>query len=87
MRVDFNQGGTGTASVCTYSGTLSQAGRLSAISGGTYSCTVGVAATYSGSFSLSELDAGVDGFSASFTGQDQYCSSYNGRFGGIRDVP
>jgi hypothetical protein len=87
MRVDFNQGGTGTASVCTYSGTLSQAGRLSAITGGSYSCSVGGAAANSGSFSLSGLDAGVNGFSATFTGQDQYCSSYNGRFGGIRDVP
>jgi hypothetical protein len=87
MRVDFNQGGTGTASVCTYTGTLSQAGRLSAINGGTYSCNVGGTATNAGTFSLSGLDAGVNGFSASYSGQDQFCSSYSGRFGGIRDVP
>jgi hypothetical protein len=87
MRVDFNQGGTGAASVCTYSGTLSPAGRLSAIEAGSYSCSVGGAATNAGSFSLSGLDAGVNGFSATFTGQDQFCASYSGRFGGIRDVP
>jgi len=86
MRVDFNQGGTGTSSVCTYTGTLSQAGRLSAINGGTYNCTVGGTAVNSGTFSLSGLDAGVNGFSASYSGQDQYCSSYIGRFGGVRDV-
>ncbi len=87
MRVDFNQGGTGTASTCTYSGTLAQAGRLSAIDGGSYSCTVGGTAANQGTFSLSAIDAGVNGFHATFSAQDQFCSSYSGRFGGVRDVP
>ena len=87
MRVDFNQGGTGTPSTCNYNGILSQNGRLSAINGGTYNCTVGGAATNAGTFSLSAIDAGVNGFSATYTGQDQFCSSYTGRFGGVRDVP
>ncbi len=87
MRVDFNQGGTGAASVCTYSGTLVQAGRLAAINNGTYSCTVSGAGANQGTFSLSAIDAGVNGFHATYTGQDQYCVSYNGRFGGVRDVP
>jgi hypothetical protein len=87
MRVDFNQGGTGTASVCTYTGTLSQAGRLASLSGGSYSCSVGGSTANQGTFSLSAIDAGVNGFHATFTSQDQFCSSYSGRFGGVRDVP
>ena len=87
MRVDFNQGGTGTASSCTYSGILAQAGRLSAINGGTYTCTVGGTAANQGTFNLSAIDAGVNAFSSTFTAQDQFCASYNGRFGGVRDVP
>src|SRR5258706_1177108 len=87
MRVDFNQGGTGTASTCTYSGTLAQAGRLGAINAGTYSCTVGGTTANQGTFNLSAIDAGVNGFHATYTAQDQFCASYIGRFGGVRDVP
>lgn len=86
MRVDFFQSGTGTPSSCTYSGTLSQAGRLSSINNGTFSCTVGGSPANQGSFTMTAIDVQQNGFHSTFAGVDQYCA-YNGRFGGVRDVP
>ncbi len=79
MTVDFFTAG-GTAARCTFSGGYSPSGRIGSASG-SYSCTTG----NSGSWSMGNIDAGPNGFSATFSGQDQFCS-YNGRFGGVRDV-
>ena len=81
FRVDFTRGGA--ASTCTYAGTYSQAGRLGSVSGGTFTCTSGSAATSQGTFSLSEIQASVHGFTAAFTGSDAACT-FSGRFGGLR---
>jgi hypothetical protein len=86
MRVDFFQGGTGISSTCTYTGTLSQAGRLSTINNGSFNCTVGGSPANAGSFTMTGIDVQLNGFHSTFAGQDQFCT-YNGRFGGIRDVP
>jgi hypothetical protein len=81
--VNFNNS-AGQPSVCTFSGTYSPQGRLGAVSG-TWSCTFGGTPGNSGTFSLSAVDAGIYGFSSSFSGRDQFCS-YSGQFGGVRDV-
>jgi hypothetical protein len=75
---------SGTASVCTFTGTYGQQGKLGSISGN-WSCTIGGAPYNSGTFTLSELQATVRGFNARFTGQDQFCQ-YAGNFGTVRDI-
>jgi len=58
---------------------------MTTISGGTFSCIVDSQQANSGTFTMTALDAQVNGFHASFVGEDQFCR-YNGRFGGVRDV-
>jgi len=83
MVVNFNNS-AGTASTCTFSGTYANQGRLGSVSGN-FSCTFGTSPGNSGTYTLSAVDAGVYGFSSSFSGHDQYCS-YSGQFGGVKDV-
>lgn len=70
---------------CTFEGPYEQIGRMATVSGGTFACVVGGRTVNSGTFTLTTLDAQVNGFHASFVGTDQFCR-YNGRFGGVRDV-
>jgi hypothetical protein len=72
-------------SACTFNGPYQQVGRMATISGGTFACIVGNQQANSGTFSMTALDAQVNGFHATFVGEDQFCR-YNGRFGGVRDV-
>ena len=81
MTVDFFNGST--RALCTFSGPYSQSGRLGTISNGTWSCTGGL--NSQGRFTLSQIDASTTGLSGVFSGNDQYCT-YNGYFGGVRDV-
>jgi hypothetical protein len=81
MRIDFPAGN----GACSFSGTYAQFGRLATVSGGVFTCLVGGATTNQGTFSMTGLDAQVNGFHASFAGSDQFCT-YTGRFGGTRDV-
>ena len=74
-----------TSSVCTFNGPYQQLGRMATISGGTFACVVGNQQANSGTFSMTALDAQANGFHASFTGADQFCT-YKGQFGGLRDV-
>lgn len=83
MRVDFFNS-SGTASQCTYNGTLTPMGRTGSISG-SYSCTFGTSAGNQGNFTISNIESSINGFNASFSGQDQFCAK-NGRFGGVKDV-
>ncbi len=83
FRVDFVVGGT--EAVCIFNGPYQQIGKLATVSGGTFSCTVGNQNSSSGTFTMTALDAQVNGFHSTFTGGDQFCR-YNGRFGGVRDV-
>jgi hypothetical protein len=80
FRVDFN---TSTASAsCTIRGDYRQEGRLGSVANGTWSCT-GI--PNQGVFTLSQLEGSANGFSGRFFGTDQFCT-YNGYFGGTRDV-
>jgi len=79
MRVDFRNS-AGTSATCTFTGGYTPQGRLGTVSG-TYSCTLGS----TGTFTMTEVDVSRNGFSATFSGQDQFCR-YNGYFGGVRDV-
>ena len=83
MTVSFNNA-NGTASTCTFSGTYTPTGRLGTASGN-FNCTFGTSPGNTGTFTLSAIDAGIYGFSSSFSGRDQFCT-YNGQFGGVRDV-
>ena len=85
MRVDFrnnlNQLGT-----CFYNGTYSQVGSIGAINGGTYNCTInGVQNAIAGSFSVAEMYNNRNGIAGRLSATSQFCS-YNGFFGGTRDV-
>jgi hypothetical protein len=85
MRVDFFNG-SGTASICTYSGTMSVTGRTGSISG-TYSCTFGSTAGNAGNFSVTNLESSINGFNGNLTATDQFCpGGMTGRFGGVKDV-
>lgn len=79
MRVDFRNS-AGTSATCTFTGSYTPQGRLGTVSGN-YSCTLGS----TGTFTMTEVDVSRNGFSATFSGQDQFCR-YNGYFGGVRDV-
>ena len=79
IRVDFRNA-AGTPATCTFSGTYTPAGRLGTFAG-SFSCTLGS----QGTFTMSEVDVTRNGFTSAFSGQDQFCS-YNGYFGGTRDV-
>lgn len=68
----------GTWTVCQYSGTHSQEGRLGRITG-TYSCQDGSA----GSFNLSEVEVTDMGLIARYQATDRGCSVH-GQFGGPR---
>lgn len=84
MRIEFVSN-TGVTSFCNMNGTMSQSGKLGAVSGATWSCTFGSTAGNQGTFNLSAIDVTNNGMSSTFTGQDQFCT-YTGRFGGLRDV-
>jgi hypothetical protein len=83
MKVDFTNGGGQTAQ-CIFSGPYAQAGKLGSITG-PWNCTVGNTAANVGSFTLSSLEANTNGFTGKFHGTDQFCT-YDGQFGGVRDV-
>lgn len=85
LRVDFNNA-AGTLSRCDYAGSYTPTGRLGTING-TFNCTFGGAAGNQGSFTISQIDSTQSGFSGLFNGSDQFCSTYTGYFGGVRDVP
>lgn len=76
----------GQRGVCTFAGGYAQEGKLGRIGNGTFSCTIqGVSNAPAGAFNLSNIQASVNGFTARFNGTDQNCT-YDGYFGGIRDV-
>jgi hypothetical protein len=84
MTVDFFNG-SGTASRCTYNGTLAVTGRTGSISGN-FSCTFGTTAGNAGTFNITNLESSINGFNGNLTASDQFCASQTGRFGGVKDV-
>ena len=84
FRVDWQV--TGGAAQCTFRGDYSQDGRLGSLNNGTWSCTIpGVANPPQGVFTLTQVEGTMNGFNGRFFGSDQNCT-YNGYFGGLRDV-
>lgn len=77
--VRFFTGG-GSAATCTFNGTYSQNGKMGTI-GGSWSCTTG----NTGAFNITQIDVTIHGWTGRFSGNDQFCT-YNGNFGGVRDV-
>lgn len=84
MAVNFFNG-NGTAGTCTYNGVLTPQGVLGQVANGTFSCTVGGQASNAGTFNVDSISMQQTGFTGLFTGSDQFCS-YNGYFGGVKDV-
>jgi hypothetical protein len=85
FRIDFFTA-AGQEATCTFTGTYAQEGRMGRVSGGTWGCQIaGVSNPPAGTFSLSQIEANTKGLNARFTGADQNCS-YDGYFGGIKDV-
>ena len=84
MTVDYLTSG-GTAARCTFnSGNYSQIGKMASMSG-SFTCSSS-GGSNTGTFSMSQIDATRNGFSAVFSGGDNFCGSYSGYFGGTRDV-
>ena len=75
----------GSSSQCTFAGTLTAQGRVAQIGNGTWTCTFGGSPGNVGTFAMDMVDANQNGFNSKFTGSDQFCS-YNGYFGGVKDV-
>ncbi len=75
---------SGAPATCTLVGNYALQGRLLAVPSGSFSCIVNGFQANSGVFALSALDAQANGFHATFSGQDQFCT-YNGRLGGTRN--
>lgn len=71
--------------ICDYTGTLNTTGRTGSIAG-TFTCRIQSSnqQTNSGSFSITNLETTINGFTANFTSSDSFCTA-TGRFGGIRD--
>jgi len=84
MLVQFTAS-TNTNAQCTFAGTLTTQGRVAQIANGSWNCTFGGSPGNVGTFAMDMLDANQNGFTAKFTGSDQFCS-YNGFFGGVKDV-
>ena len=84
MRVNFFNG-AGTLSQCNFTGAMQSTGKISLISG-TVSCSSGSTSTNQGTFTISNITSSQSGFSGTYTGSDQFCSSYSGQFGGVKDV-
>ena len=84
MTVNFfnNQG---TQSRCVFTGNYSQQGSLGTVQGN-FTCTFGTAAGNQGTFTVSEISPHQSGFTGRFNGQDQFCTSHSGWFGGVKDV-
>jgi hypothetical protein len=65
---------------CTFSGAITQAGRLNAISGGVLACSNGV----SGTFDAFELHANISGLTGRAIAQYGGGCAWSGRLGGLR---
>jgi hypothetical protein len=85
FRVEFANS-IGQPGVCTFTGGYAQEGKLGKVTGGTFSCTItGVSNPPVGTFTLTQIEANTNGLTARFNGADQNCT-YDGFFGGVRDV-
>jgi hypothetical protein len=85
FRVEFTNS-NGQDGVCTFTGGYAQEGKMGRVNSGTYSCQItGISNPPVGTFTLTQIEANTNGFTARFNGADQNCN-YDGFFGGVRDV-
>lgn len=78
--------GSNQVGTCTFTGSYLQEGKMGRVNSGTWSCQIpGSANPPVGTFTLTQVEANTNGISARFNGADQNCT-YDGYFGGIRDV-
>lgn len=77
---------SGSVATCNFTGTYAQEGRMGKITGGVWSCVSSTSVISSGTFGMTEVDVQANALSATFTGGDNFCSSYVGRFGGLRVI-
>jgi hypothetical protein len=76
----------GAAGTCTFNGVYGQEGKMGKVDNGSYSCSVqGSSTVLQGTYILRQVEANTNGVTSRFLGQDQNCS-YDGFFGGIKDV-
>lgn len=83
FRIDYVL--NGALANCIFTGNYTQQGRLGTVASGTWGCTQGTNTLNNGTFSLSNIDTQLNSLAANVSASDQICS-YNGRFGGIRNV-
>jgi len=86
LQVDFFDL-SGRASRCTFNGTVNTTGRTGTITG-SYTCQIPLGNNQNaGNFTVSNVEASINGFSGNFSGTDQFCTGgMTGRFGGVKDV-
>lgn len=70
--------------ICRFTGRLVQQGSLASITGGTYSCTFTNDINASGTFDLTAIESGLNGFGGRYTALEGAACRYTGRLGGIR---
>ena len=84
FRVNFFNA-QGQAGTCTYVGAYAQEGKMGQVDG-TFTCQIqGQSNPPAGNFSLRQIEPTRNGFTARYTATDQFCT-YDGYFGGLRDV-
>ena len=81
FQVDINT--TSGSATCVYQGSYTKTGRVGQITDGGWACAG--AAQNSGTFTMSDIQLSANGFTARFSGRDQFCPAINGTFGGVRD--
>ena len=85
FRIDFFTVDSHLPGTCTFTGSYTQEGKLGTVAG-SWSCTIqSVSNPPHGTFTLSQIEANTNGITSRFLGSDQNCS-YDGYFGGFRDV-
>ena len=72
---------TNASHTCEFNGNYTALGKIGSITG-TYSCTAGPT---TGTFTMTELSANRNGFSAIYSARDNLNCSYSGFFGGTKD--
>jgi hypothetical protein len=83
MTVDFKPDANNNPQAhCTFTGAYTQSGKLGTIANGNWTCTT----SNQGTFTMTQIEASTNGLASKFHGTDQFCT-YDGQFGGIRDIP
>ena len=69
---------------CRYTGRIQQAGKLASVVGGTYSCQFSNTNTVTGTFEMTAIESGPNGFSGRYSATEGAACRHTGSFGGSR---